>query len=101
MHSKSGDAWTCSAQGNCGSLALPQEQQGQVVGIEHIQELVDWSISNVAKEQNAAVDRMVLLKHGDGRLGIVCALCVWPCVCVCGQVWVFLSVFSFFFLKGA
>ena len=43
---------------------------GKVVGIDHIQQLVDWSISNVQKNhQDLLESGRVKLVVGDGRLG--------------------------------
>ena len=43
---------------------------GKVVGIDHIQQLVDWSISNVQKNHKDLLDSgRVKLVVGDGRLG--------------------------------
>ena len=43
---------------------------GNVVGIDHIQQLVDWSISNVQKSHKDLLDSgRVKLVVGDGRLG--------------------------------
>ena len=43
---------------------------GKVVGIDHIQQLVDWSISNVQKNHKDLLESgRVKLVVGDGRLG--------------------------------
>ena len=43
---------------------------GKVVGIDHIQQLVDWSESNIRKNHGDLIDSGRLkLVVGDGRLG--------------------------------
>ena len=43
---------------------------GKVVGIDHIQQLVDWSTSNFQKNHKDLLDSgRVKLVVGDGRLG--------------------------------
>lgn len=44
---------------------------GTVVGIEHISELVDWSVENLKKDglENAVKDRSIVMVSGDGRKG--------------------------------
>ena len=45
-------------------------ETGQVIGIDHIQQLVDWSQSNVQKNHaDLLTSQRVKLVAGDGRLG--------------------------------
>jgi|ERR1700722_6834044 len=53
-------------------LASSEDKTGKVVGVEHINELVDWSVENM---KNDGLGRAIEEKHiemvaGDGRLGI-------------------------------
>ncbi|PBK68831.1 protein-L-isoaspartate O-methyltransferase [Armillaria solidipes] len=52
-------------------LVSSPEKSGHVVGIEHIPELVDWSVENLRKDGLAeALDKKEIeLLVGDGRLG--------------------------------
>jgi protein-L-isoaspartate(D-aspartate) O-methyltransferase len=45
---------------------------GKVVGIEHIPELADWSISNLKKDglESSLSSKQIEVHAGDGRLGI-------------------------------
>jgi len=45
------------------------QPQGKVLGVEHLEELVRDSERNIATERNRILDRTVVLRHGDGRLG--------------------------------
>ena len=43
---------------------------GKVIGIDHIQQLVDWSESNIRKNHSELLDsNLVALVVGDGREG--------------------------------
>jgi protein-L-isoaspartate(D-aspartate) O-methyltransferase len=47
------------------------DTKGKVVGIEHIPELADWSITNLKKDGlgNMLDDRSIIIVSGDGRKG--------------------------------
>jgi len=40
---------------------------GKVIGIDHIQELVDWSVGNL--EKDGLADKGIQIVCGDGRQG--------------------------------
>jgi protein-L-isoaspartate(D-aspartate) O-methyltransferase len=49
-------------------VAIP----GKVIGIEHIPELVDWSLQNLKQDdrtRRAVEDKQIEIHAGDGRLG--------------------------------
>ncbi|THH12822.1 hypothetical protein EW146_g7334 [Bondarzewia mesenterica] len=52
-------------------LVSSEQQKGKVVGIEHIPQLVEWSIKNLGKDglQHALDDNEIVMLAGDGRLG--------------------------------
>ncbi|XP_033630176.1 protein-L-isoaspartate(D-aspartate) O-methyltransferase-like isoform X1 [Asterias rubens] len=51
-------------------MGLMVGETGRVIGIDHIKELVEWSVSNVAKEHSNLLDSgRVKLVVGDGRKG--------------------------------
>ncbi len=52
-------------------LVSSPEKSGRVVGIEHIPELVDWSVENLRKDglAEALEKKEIELLVGDGRLG--------------------------------
>jgi len=46
------------------------EDKGVVVGIDHIPELVNLSITNISKSHKKLIDeKKIILDVGDGRLG--------------------------------
>jgi protein-L-isoaspartate(D-aspartate) O-methyltransferase len=47
---------------------------GKVVGIDHIPELVDWSVENLKKDglSEALEKKQIEMITGDGRQGMVC-----------------------------
>ncbi|KAI0090410.1 Pcmt1-prov protein [Irpex rosettiformis] len=49
----------------------PSGTQGKVVGIEHVPELVDWSIKNLKKDGlgDAVEEGKIIMVAGDGRKG--------------------------------
>ncbi len=66
----SGSGYVCAAAAH---LCLNGGEGGLVVGIDHVQELVDWSKDNITK---APITRQwleegkIILCTGDGRLGV-------------------------------
>ncbi len=52
-------------------LVTSNKQGGKVVGIEHITELVDWSIENLKKDglEEALSTNQIEVFAGDGRQG--------------------------------
>ncbi len=59
--------------------ADPRNADGRVYGIEHIPELVDWSLDNLRKDGlDAAVDQgKIKIVAGDGRKGALGAVWHW------------------------
>jgi len=54
----------------CTCMAYMVGSEGKVIGIDHIKELVDFSLANVAKNHQALLDEKRLeIVHGDGRKG--------------------------------
>ncbi|KAJ7031560.1 protein-L-isoaspartate O-methyltransferase [Mycena alexandri] len=57
-----------SSYGDDGKVAVP----GKVIGIDHIPELVDWSLRNLNQDERtrrAVEDKQIEVHVGDGRLG--------------------------------
>ena len=56
----------------------PQGAQSRVVGIDHIPELVDWSVANLRRDGLGAAldDGRLKIVTGDGRKGVSDALLV-------------------------
>lgn len=52
-------------------MVITDDQAGKVVGIDHIPELVDWSVNNMKRDElGAALDKkQVEMITGDGRQG--------------------------------
>ncbi len=53
-------------------LVSDNATKGKVIGIEHIPQLVDWSIKNLKRDglQKALEDGEVVMFSGDGRKGL-------------------------------
>ncbi|KAF8499501.1 protein-L-isoaspartate O-methyltransferase [Gautieria morchelliformis] len=66
----SGSGYTCAVFHHLVS-PLSEEKKGKVVGIDHIPELVDWSIQNLRKDGlSSALDAgNIQMVAGDGRQG--------------------------------
>ena len=62
--------------------ADPRSAQSRLVGIDHIQELVDWSVSNLRSDGLGAVldDGRIKMVSGDGRLGTFSSIPLWELV---------------------
>ena len=52
-------------------LVSSEDRQGKVIGLDHIPELVDWSVQNLKNDGlgNALEKNQIELVVGDGRLG--------------------------------
>jgi protein-L-isoaspartate(D-aspartate) O-methyltransferase len=52
-------------------LASSEDKPGKVVGVDHIPELVDWSIHNLKSDglEQAIEQGHIKMVNGDGRLG--------------------------------
>ncbi|KAJ6618715.1 protein-L-isoaspartate O-methyltransferase [Mycena sp. CBHHK59/15] len=56
------------AEGQPGKVVTP----GKVIGVEHVTELVDWSLQNLKRDERtrrAVEDKQIEIFAGDGRLG--------------------------------
>ena len=63
----SGSGYLCAA---FYELVKTEDKKTCVVGIEHIDELVDWSVSNLRKSYSEQLDSAeIKMVCGDGRLG--------------------------------
>ena len=60
-------------------LVSDEKTAGKVVGIEHIPQLVDWSISNLRMDgQGGALDEgRIMMITGDGRKGVFTSYRLW------------------------
>lgn len=60
-------------------LVSAEGQSGKVVGIDHIPELVDWSIQNLKQDglEQALESKEIEMVAGDGRLGTSYSLLVF------------------------
>jgi protein-L-isoaspartate(D-aspartate) O-methyltransferase len=55
----------------CVSFSKMMNDKGLVVGVEHIKELVDFSIKNISKNHKKLLDlNIIKIVEGDGRLGV-------------------------------
>lgn len=52
------------------SFLSPEGPVGKVIGVEHVEALVDWSKANVARQGNPILNTAVVLRGGDGRRGL-------------------------------
>ncbi len=54
----------------CTAFSKLMEDKGTVVGIEHISDLVEFSITNISKSNKKLLDdKKIILEVGDGRKG--------------------------------
>ena len=54
----------------CSAFSKLMEDKGTVVGIDHINELVELSYNNISKSNKKLIDeKKIILKVGDGRKG--------------------------------
>ncbi|KAJ6591215.1 protein-L-isoaspartate O-methyltransferase [Mycena vulgaris] len=73
----SGSGYLCAVLHNLVSSYAKDEPEkvvipGKVIGIEHIPELVDWSLQNLKQDdrtRRAIEDKQIEIHVGDGRLG--------------------------------
>jgi protein-L-isoaspartate(D-aspartate) O-methyltransferase len=64
----SGSGYLCAVLHH---LITTGDQTGKVVGIDHIPELVDWSVNNLKRDDLGAVveNKKIEMIAGDGRQG--------------------------------